>query len=1064
MRKSSQLRRRQPSIARGERTGRQAQQRRLLAAIERLEARLPLSAGQIVFDEVNGQLTMVGTAEPDVAEVSVDGDGLLLATIDNPGDFVSKTVDAAQVTLVVFAGIGGDDQFTNSTDLLTVALGGDDNDTLIAGTGENWLFGEAGADVLEGSTGPDRLFGGLDGDQLSGDDGDDILDGMEGNDTLLGQAGSDVLIGGDGSDILDGGADVDALSGDLGDDVVQGGPGDDLLLGGDGRDVLIGGSGLDQLYGEQGDDIVVGGTTTHDGNLVALREVITAWSSAQSYAARISALEDAGFTAPLNSNQTVFDDAIADRLFGQGDQDWFFQPGQLEGLNLQEVVTRFDDLADVTDDEQINASIAHPTNLILRREHAALHNLVAYANVTHTAIASGPWSSTATWQDGVVPGDGADILIDKQVVVTVDGVIADTFHTLRVDGTLRFDPTQNTELRVDTLVVDHHGAFEMGTAAAPIDANVTARLTIADGGLIDRGWDPLELSRGFISHGATTIHGAVTTAYLPLAFAPLSGSDELVLAQTPVNWKVGDQIVVAGTSPFSESYEQREILNIVDNVVTVAPLAQEHVPPGAEFAVHVAHVSRNAVIESENSSRLRRGHAMFMHNRNVSIDYAAFHDLGRTNKLVPLNDSVITEEGTLAAGTGTNQRGRYAVHFHRNGVMNDGNPSTVHGSVVTNSLGWGYVTHSSFVNMSDNVAFDVRGAAFVGEAGDEIGAFRRNMAIYSSGSGEGIDARFDVQDFGHQGHGFWFQGAGVEVTDNIAANQSGSGFVFFTIGLVQSGLGKTMFPAANLVDSSIAGGQEMIEVGEVPILNFRNNVAYASTTGVTTRYHQLDDTHSEQSVIEDLTVWYTIVGVDLPYTNQTVLRDVHLEGFEDSPVGVGAFANIHTRNIVYDNVRVEGFALGIDTPRQGDNVIIGGFFNNLANIVARTSVGSSRSLLISGDVQFGTLPEFVLQGRQQFDIFMLAQLEPRNGSVDHLLTPDQVTLDFGPYSQQRLYYVEQWFSYVPFPTSGASIPEEYVGLTNQQLMDSFGVALGGEIAPADADSEPRIHGLLERLT
>ncbi|MFQ5565884.1 MAG: calcium-binding protein, partial [Paracoccaceae bacterium] len=74
-------------------------------------------------------------------------------------------------------------------------------------------------------------------DTLSGGDGDDVLRGGDGNDTLSGGDGDDVLRGGDGNDTL------------------SGGDGDDVLRGGDGNDVLIGGRGNDTMRDGDGDNV-----------------------------------------------------------------------------------------------------------------------------------------------------------------------------------------------------------------------------------------------------------------------------------------------------------------------------------------------------------------------------------------------------------------------------------------------------------------------------------------------------------------------------------------------------------------------------------------------------------------------------------------------------------------------------------------------------------------------------------------------------------------------------------------------------------------------------------------
>jgi hypothetical protein len=50
---------------------------------------------------------------------------------------------------------------------------------------------------------------------------------------------------------------------------------------------------------------------------------------------------------------------------------------------------------------------------------------------------------------------------------------------------------------------------------------------------------------------------------------------------------------------------------------------------------------------------------------------------------------------------------------------------------------------------------------------------------------------------------------------------------------------------------------------------------------------------------------------------------------------------------------------------------------------------------------------------------------------------------------------------VPFPNPLDGLPAEYVGKTNQQLWSLYGVAIGGEIAPADAVPAETIRGLVD---
>ena len=47
------------------------------------------------------------------------------------------------------------------------------------------------------------------------------------------------------------------------------------------------------------------------------------------YATRIQQIQDELFVAHLESEETVFDDQVADTLYGGSEQDWFFETGYM---------------------------------------------------------------------------------------------------------------------------------------------------------------------------------------------------------------------------------------------------------------------------------------------------------------------------------------------------------------------------------------------------------------------------------------------------------------------------------------------------------------------------------------------------------------------------------------------------------------------------------------------------------------------------------------------------------------------------------------------------------------
>ncbi len=224
----------------------------------------------------------------------------------------------AQVTRISFNGKAGDDRFTNLTALPATAYGGDGDDVLVGGGGNDQLSGGNGTDILEGRGGDDDLTGGADldyyvfaGVNLGSDTvteaanaDDDVLDftgfgptpspytayspppgvtiDLARTDTqtvqvqngvtnlrltLSNGAGIEQVRGSAWDDTIKGNARNNRLEGNGGDDALYGRAGSDTLVGGTGRDSLFAGAGADSLVGGSGNDYLVtvgGGTDTVD--------------------------------------------------------------------------------------------------------------------------------------------------------------------------------------------------------------------------------------------------------------------------------------------------------------------------------------------------------------------------------------------------------------------------------------------------------------------------------------------------------------------------------------------------------------------------------------------------------------------------------------------------------------------------------------------------------------------------------------------------------------------------------------------------------------------------------
>ena len=199
------------------------------------------------------------TAGDDDVTVTQRADGLLVVR-DNTGTRPDRLVDPGTVDRVIIRGGNGSDTITidESVTRSLVVAGGDGDDFIYGGGGNDILVGGDGVDLIRGNGGSDIVIGGA---------GDDNIEGGSGGDVIVGGRGADYASGGSGNDLIHGGAERDSLYGGRGEDIVlgqgdddyiDGGRGDDLLDGGDGRDTVSGGKGDDDVRGGSGGDTLIG--------------------------------------------------------------------------------------------------------------------------------------------------------------------------------------------------------------------------------------------------------------------------------------------------------------------------------------------------------------------------------------------------------------------------------------------------------------------------------------------------------------------------------------------------------------------------------------------------------------------------------------------------------------------------------------------------------------------------------------------------------------------------------------------------------------------------------------
>jgi hypothetical protein len=572
----------------------------------------------------------------------------------------------------------------------------------------------------------------------------------------------------------------------------------------------------------------------------------------------------------------------------------------------------------------------------MQADHDAVMALVPVSAATHVAVKDGSWFDPATWSNGAVPGEGARVHIPDGVSVDYDGESAASIKTIRVDGALDFAADRDTFLEVDTFVVTESGALTIGTKADPVDADVRAVIQFADNGPIDVNWDPRLLSRGLVSMGSVDINGAEKEAFLKVAVDPLKGDTTLTLEVPPEGWRVGDKLVLIGThlvstkgaapgQPIDVATEDEElIITAIDgNVITLdRPLQYDHEGARSDLKAYVANYSRNIVFETENAGDVpvhQRGHVMLMHSNDVTVRFAEFTELGRTDKSERSFD--LSDLGTVEPDS--NVKGRYALHVHRAGVDDQADPVIVEGASVWGSPGWGFVHHDSNAIFANNAAYDVFGAAFVAETGNETGRWAGNIAIKSLGVNVLVKNGDDVHafDLGRTGTGFWFQGRLVEAVDNVAAGMpSGAGFTYFHRGSAADHIA---------VDPSVVDQGDSLRYLDavnpnIPAISiFSGNETIASERGIEVIKANPRQGHGVRSVIDDFTAWEVETGVHLQYTAHYTLTGLDIVA-TDSPGRnpsrtTGVILDPNVIDVVINGASIDGFYIGVDQVKNAKN-------------------------------------------------------------------------------------------------------------------------------------------------
>ncbi len=192
----------------------------------------------MLYMDRNKQLQMTGLDDPIHDNPLLEAMSNLVERRDANGDGVAEYIRYNGLDHIVIQGTDG-------------------NDHIIAGGGDDTVWGGAGDDRIEAGYGVDAMNGG-DGDDIITSSGTDIgavsvLKGDAGNDVIVDGTGMSLIFGGDGKDYLSSGSDDGDILAGLGDDFAAGGDGINNIFGHAGDDWIEGGAGFDYIAGDNGE-------------------------------------------------------------------------------------------------------------------------------------------------------------------------------------------------------------------------------------------------------------------------------------------------------------------------------------------------------------------------------------------------------------------------------------------------------------------------------------------------------------------------------------------------------------------------------------------------------------------------------------------------------------------------------------------------------------------------------------------------------------------------------------------------------------------------------------------
>ncbi|MCL6511430.1 MAG: right-handed parallel beta-helix repeat-containing protein [Anaerolineae bacterium] len=396
----------------------------------------------------------------------------------------------------------------------------------------------------------------------------------------------------------------------------------------------------------------------------------------------------------------------------------------------------------------------------------------------------GKWSDPATW-GGALPRAGSAVVIPAGKTVILD-VSPPPLASVTIDGQLVFEDGKDLELTAGWIMV--HGLLQIGTQQQPHRSKAIITLTGTDEKANVMGEGRMAMGTkliGAMMGGRIELHGARRDA---VAFTQLAAharpGDTTITLKDAVNWRAGDQIVIAPSGFNALEAEKVTITAVNGNQVSFSPaLKHRHFGQTQTFEgrvldsrAHVGLLTRDIVIRGAPDSDASQfgGHVMIMPGSTARIEGVEFYKMGQMG-----------------------HKGRYPLHWHLVDRLAQGGVSGSGQYAKNNSFHDSFqrainVHGTSGVLIEGNVAYNIHNHAIVvAESGDEENnTVRNNLVVLVKPLLPGQEAfkpttPFIGPDIGktlqneQKSSAFWMRNTNNVFIGNAAAGSiDGNGFFF----------------------------------------------------------------------------------------------------------------------------------------------------------------------------------------------------------------------------------------------------------------------------------------------